>query len=150
MIEERIVILETNVDDVKGEILGNLIEKLIEDGALDVQIIPAIGKKCRPSYVIKVLTKPEDKKRLARKIMQETGTLGVRVIETYRYVLKRDIVTREVEVEGKKFEIRIKVAEIDEEKKMVKPEFEDLVKISKILNKPVRDVEKEVLKKIDL
>lgn len=82
LIPDIIEVLETNADDVSGEILGNLFEELLAMGAKDVAILPATMKKGRPAHVIKVIAKPEDTAKLARKIIIETGSLGVRVIPT--------------------------------------------------------------------
>src|SRR5665811_393107 len=80
LISDRIEILETNVDDVTGQVLSNLIEVLMDAGARDVSIIPATMKKGRSGHIIQVIAKPHDSSRLARKIIEETGSLGVRII----------------------------------------------------------------------
>ena len=76
LIPDMIEMLETNADDVSGEVLGNLFEELLAMGARDVAIIPATMKKGRPAHIIKVIAKPEDTAKLARKIITETGSLG--------------------------------------------------------------------------
>ncbi|MFX0133951.1 MAG: nickel pincer cofactor biosynthesis protein LarC, partial [Candidatus Hodarchaeota archaeon] len=77
---DEVVILETNLDDVSGEILGHAIKTLIDEGqANDVCIIPTITKKNRPGHILKVITDSINEEELIKILMHETGTLGVRV-----------------------------------------------------------------------
>jgi len=79
LISDRIEMLETNVDDVTGQVLGNLIEELMNAGARDVSIIPATMKKGRSGHVIQVDSQNLRIRRcLPGKIIEETGSLGVR------------------------------------------------------------------------
>ena len=71
LISDRIEMLETNVDDVTGQVHGNLIDELLMAGALDVAIIPATMKKGRSGNIVQVIAKQEDSDRLARKIIDE-------------------------------------------------------------------------------
>ena len=80
LLRDEVQVLETNVDDVTGEVLGNLVETLLDKGALDVALIPISGKKSRTGHIIQVIVRPSDSHRLARDIIEETGSLGVRVI----------------------------------------------------------------------
>ncbi|MFQ5887307.1 MAG: nickel pincer cofactor biosynthesis protein LarC, partial [Candidatus Hydrothermarchaeales archaeon] len=101
---EKISVLETNVDDVSGEILGYAIERLLKEGAKDVSVAPVLMKKNRPGHVLTVICEKEDEERLSRLVMEETGSLGVRVLpEAHRYVLKREIVHKNVEILGQKY-----------------------------------------------
>ncbi|MBU4138433.1 MAG: DUF111 family protein, partial [Euryarchaeota archaeon] len=76
LISDSIEMLEMNVDDVTGQVLGNLIDELLAKGARDVSIIPATMKKGRSGSIIQVIAKPEDSDALARKMIEETGSLG--------------------------------------------------------------------------
>ncbi len=146
---EIISILETNIDNVTGEQIGYLIGRLMNSGALDVQVIPSIGKKNRPFYIVKVLSKIEDRDRLLEVLMSETGSLGVRVIEVPRIVAERRIFKVEVEVMGKKFSVRVKRAWLLSGKVIsVRPEYEDLRRIAAELNLPLRVVEQIVMEKL--
>ncbi|MFC1787249.1 nickel pincer cofactor biosynthesis protein LarC [Halobacteriota archaeon] len=80
LLRDEIYVLETNVDDATGEVIGHAVEKLSEAGAIDVCIIPVFTKKNRPGQMIKAIVSKEDVKRLSRLMMEETGTLGVRVL----------------------------------------------------------------------
>ncbi|AKB13909.1 hypothetical protein SAMN02910340_01058 [Methanosarcina thermophila] len=147
LIPDIIEVLETNADDVSGEILGNLFEELLAMGAKDVAILPATMKKGRPAHVIKVIAKPEDTAKLARKIIIETGSLGVRVIPTrHRLMAARWIEKVKFEVGGQIYEAAVKVARDSEGVLLnISAEFEDCKKIAKASGVPV----KEVMRKLE-
>ncbi|MFQ6033144.1 MAG: nickel pincer cofactor biosynthesis protein LarC [Candidatus Zixiibacteriota bacterium] len=133
LMAEDISVLQTNLDNVSGEILGHTLEKLMDEGAKDVVIMPCTMKKNRPGNVLEVICAREDEKRLAEVIMFETGSLGVRTLPiTHRYILKREIVEKDVEIGGINFRIRFKVA-YGPSGNLVKaaPEFNDVKRISK-------------------
>ena len=142
LIPDIIEVLETNADDVSGEILGNLFEELLAMGAKDVAILPATMKKGRPAHVIKVIAKPEDTAKLARKIIIETGSLGVRVIPTrHRLMAARWIESVKFEVGGQIYEAAVKVARDSEGVLLnISAEFEDCKKIAKASGVPVKEV----------
>ena len=85
--------IETCIDDMNPELFGYLMEKLFEDGALDVYLIPVYMKKNRPGTMIQVLCLPEKEKSLVRRIMMETTTSGIRSHSVGRYTLEREIAT---------------------------------------------------------
>ncbi|WP_292391216.1 nickel pincer cofactor biosynthesis protein LarC [Methanosarcina sp. UBA5] len=142
LIPDIIEVLETNADDVSGEVLGNLFEELLAMGARDVAILPATMKKGRPAHVIKVIAKPEDTAKLARKIIIETGSLGVRVIPTrHRLMAARRIEPVKFEVEGQVYEAAVKIARDSEGILLnISAEFEDCKKIAKTSGIPVKEV----------
>ncbi|MCC4766935.1 nickel pincer cofactor biosynthesis protein LarC [Methanosarcina sp. DH1] len=142
LIPDIIEVLETNADDVSGEVLGNLFEELLAMGARDVAILPATMKKGRPAHVIKVIAKPEDTEKLARKIIIETGSLGVRVIPTrHRLMAARRIEPVKFEVKGQIYESAVKIARDSEGILLnISAEFEDCKKIAKASGIPVKEV----------
>jgi len=104
-------VLETNLDDATPETLGSLQETLDDAGALDVSVLPATMKKSRPGHLVKVVAHPEDAERVARRLAEETGTLGVREGSAgHRWVADRSIETVTVEAEGETYGVRVKVA----------------------------------------
>lgn len=108
---DEIMMLETNVDDATGEVLGNLINELVGMGAKDALIIPATMKKGRCGHVLKVIAKSGDVDRLAYKIVKETGSLGVRVIPvSHRLIAHRRMEDVEITIGGKKYSAGVKVA----------------------------------------
>ena len=142
LISDRIEMLETNVDDVTGQVLGNLIEELLKSGAKDVSIIPATMKKGRSGHIIQVIAKPGDSSGLARKIIEETGSLGVRIIPIkHRLIAQREIDKVPVILNSKEFQIGVKIARDSRGVLLnISAEFEDCKEASRGSGIPLRDV----------
>jgi uncharacterized protein (TIGR00299 family) protein len=143
---DAIEVLETNVDDVTGEVLGNLIEVLMAEGAKDVAITPALMKKGRPGQIIKVITAPQDAARIAHRLMEETGSLGVRVMQVkHRFVADREEQRVTVRFGAVEREVRVKLGRDAQGKVLtVAAEFEDVKRLAQELKRPVQDVLKMV------
>jgi pyridinium-3,5-bisthiocarboxylic acid mononucleotide nickel chelatase len=120
-------LLEANVDDAPGEILGAAVEKLLEAGALDAWLEPITMKKGRGAYKVCTLAESPERERLVRLLMRETGALGVRHLHIGRTVAER----RLVEVELPYGRCRVKVGSIDGEDFVVSPEHADAVKLAR-------------------
>lgn len=84
--------LETNIDDMSGEVAGYLMEKLLAEGSLDAWVSPALMKKSRPAYTVHVLCEPQDQERFIRLLFVESTTLGVRRYPVDRCSLRREMV----------------------------------------------------------
>jgi hypothetical protein len=141
MIEE--CMLETNMDDVSGEVLGYTAERLLREGAKDVCFIPIIAKKGRPGFILQVICEKKYSERLAEVIMEETGTLGVR-----ESIFKKHVARREIrEVKTKFGKIRVKISKTPKFPR-IKPEYEDVRSISMKLKKPYREIYEEILKSL--
>jgi len=124
-INNKLSILETNVDDCTPESLSFLMERVMDKGALDIHIVPCIMKKGRMGHLIRVLT--DNPKKFAEILMKETKTLGVREIPVaHRYESEREIKKIKIKISGNEEEILIKVGEYKQ-----KPEFEDVKRIAK-------------------
>jgi uncharacterized protein (TIGR00299 family) protein len=106
---EKMFLIETNIDDVDGEIIGNLIEVLMKEGARDVTIIPGITKKNRPVNIIRILSDIVKTDILIDKLFKETGTSGIRINEINRITLKRNIIIIEVAINYSKYDVRVKI-----------------------------------------
>lgn len=119
-------ILEANVDDAAGELLGAAVERLLAAGALDAWLEPIVMKRARGAYKACVLAPSGDSERLARLLMRETGTLGVRHHAVGRTVAER----RHVVVDLTYGECRVKVGSIDGEDFVVAPEYADAVRLA--------------------
>ncbi|MEF8779346.1 MAG: nickel pincer cofactor biosynthesis protein LarC [Haloferacaceae archaeon] len=112
---EEITVLETNLDDATPEILGGLHDRLAEAGALDVSVLPATMKKSRPGHLVKVVCRPGDARRVARALAIETGTLGVREHGAgHRWVADRRVEAVELSVDGRSYEVDVKVASTED------------------------------------
>jgi uncharacterized protein (TIGR00299 family) protein len=142
LIMDRMELLETNVDDVTGEVLGSLIEDLMGMGALDVSIIPVTMKKGRSGHIIRAVVKAEDGPAIARRIMFETGSLGVRVIPVkHRFIAKREVVVMSVGVENNVYDMRFKVSsDTNGEVLDVSVEYDDAKKVARELALPLKTV----------
>ncbi len=146
---EKVYVLESNVDDVTGEVIGYSIEKLMSLGALDVSVIPVTTKKCRPGHIFRVLSDEQHVRDLLMAMVRELGTLGVRVSEVGRYVLPvRDFKDLRIDL-GRGYDVRVKVCKDGEGNVVrVKPEFEDLKRIANELNIPLRELLEKLSKEL--
>lgn len=148
--EERIVILETNLDDIGGELIGYTSEKLFAAGAVDVFITPAFGKKNRPVHVMSVITSHEQYHELIPILMDETGTLGVRVREEPRLVADRKNEVITVMIAGQSCPVRVKTSQSGGRIIAVKPEYEDMKQIALRFGLPLRHVAQVVYQQLPL
>jgi len=139
--KEEIYMIETNVDDVSGEIIGHLVERLFEEGAKDVYTIPAIGKGSRPTMIVNAMADSHHVEKITDTLFKETGSLGVRVSRRERFTLEREMSSVNVDVAGKTFKIGLKVAR-DWTGRIIqiKPEFKDAKKASAETGIPLREV----------
>jgi len=143
---DLVEVLETNLDDVTGEIVGGTLQRILESGAKDAWITSAQFKKNRPGFVLHAICYPKDLQKITEVIMTETGTLGVRHQEWNRLILEREVVSVNVPFGDRMFSVRIKVARDESgELLQMKPEFEDLDSIARTLSLPVREVSARVL-----
>ena len=147
-IQDRIIMLETNLDDVPGETVGYTVERLREAGAVDVFVTTASGKKNRPVQILHIITSQQDYPGLLEILMDETGTLGVRILDIPRLVAHRTRQVMRVTVGGEAFDISVKTSTVNGNVLAKKPEYDDLKKIARHLNLPLNKVREEVLSQI--
>jgi uncharacterized protein (TIGR00299 family) protein len=118
---DRMLEVETNIDDLNPQIYAHLCERLFSAGARDVTITPTIMKKGRPGVVVSVLVEPTMREAIIRELFAETGTLGVR----WRAV-ERALAPRESGTVATRFgEITVKVSKIAGHPLRITPEYED-------------------------
>lgn len=146
LLRDNVEVLETNVDNVTGEVLGNLIEVLLAEGAKDVAIVPVQMKKSRSGHIIKVIVAPEDVRRMAYRIMEETGSLGVRVMQVkHRFIADREQKKVQVRIKDLEKEVGVKISRDTKGNLLnVAAEFEDAKLVAKELKMPLKDVIKLV------
>ena len=141
LVTDEIAVLETNIDDATGEVLGYTLDKLLQEGAKDVSIIPMYTKKNRPGQIVKVIADQKDVSHLSRVLMDETGSLGVRVYYCERHIIARELYSVDLLIGGVKEAIRVKVSKNSNgEIIRVKPEFEDLKRLAEKTKKPLREM----------
>jgi pyridinium-3,5-bisthiocarboxylic acid mononucleotide nickel chelatase len=145
---EQIAVLETNIDDITGEIIGHSIERLYAEGAKDVSIIPMVTKKNRPGQIIKVIADQKDVQHLSGVLINETGTLGVRICFCERHIIKRDSQLINLLIDGVKEPVKIKVSKDSNGKIIrIKPEFDDLRQLSNKTKISLRELSELALAK---
>jgi len=148
---DTVKILETNVDDVSGEVLGNMIEKIMAHGAKDVTISSAITKKGRPTNLVSVICDSDTMNSIMDLLVTETGTLGVRVRTSERYIVPRSVKTISVNIHGQSFDIRYKTRDLNNGSHF-KIESDDIKEISGTLSISFKEAEEllnqEIRKKL--
>ncbi|MCE3552692.1 nickel pincer cofactor biosynthesis protein LarC [Pseudonocardia sp. RS11V-5] len=128
---EEMTVLETTVDDVSGEVLGHVLERLLGAGAADCWITPATMKKSRPGHVVHALVAAAHLEVCEEVLLRETGSLGARRVRVARRALPRHFST--VEVGGRS--IRVKHGPWG-----AKPEHDDVAAAAAALGLTVREV----------
>ena len=124
-------IIEANIDDSTPELLGHAMTRLLEAGALDVTLAPVQMKKNRPGVLLSVIAVPECQEELARLVLEETTTLGLRLYQAERRVQARQFVS----VDTGYGTVRVKVTDTG-----FAPEFEDCRKLASETGKPLKKV----------
>ena len=137
---DTVKILETNVDDVSGEVLGNMIEKIMAQGAKDVTISSAITKKGRPTNLVSVICDSDTMNSIMDLLVTETGTLGVRIRTSERYIVPRAVKTVSVNIQGQSFDVRYKTRDLNNGSHF-KIESDDIKEISSALSISFKDTE---------
>jgi hypothetical protein len=148
--DDKIAVLETNLDDLSPQVLAYTMERLLAEGALDVFTVPAQMKKGRPGALLTVLAKIEDADRLTQLIFAETTTLGVRRHDEHRQTLARHWET----VATTWGPVRIKIANRNgadancDSNSVLNyvPEYEDCRKLAEVHRVPLRIVMQEAIR----
>jgi pyridinium-3,5-bisthiocarboxylic acid mononucleotide nickel chelatase len=138
---DRIAVLEANLDDLSPQVLAYAMERLLAEGALDVFSVPVQMKKSRPGALLTVLAKMEDANRLTKTIFAETTTLGVRRREEQRQTLSRRWET----VDTTWGPVRIKIANMNGSVSNYAPEYEDCRTLAEAQHLPLRTVMQEAI-----
>ncbi len=143
---EQLTLIETNLDDISPQVLGFVMERAFELGALDFWFTPIQMKKNRPATMVSILCDFDKKEIFTELLYTETTTLGIRVSEIERNCLPREIVKIATEF-GK---IDVKIAHYNGEIVNIKPEYEQLREIALKSNNSLKETEKKVLKAIEI
>ena len=142
--EEEICLMEANIDDMDGEMVGHFLELALKKKALDAYCTPVQMKKSRPGIKLSVLCRPVDRERMAELIFRETTTLGVRWSLDQRWLLSREVKWLETDY-GK---IAIKIARHKGEIVNVTPEYEDLKAMAERTNIPLKTLRQHIMGQI--
>jgi uncharacterized protein (TIGR00299 family) protein len=131
-----VTLIETNLDDMAPNLVAALSEDLMDAGALDVSVTPAVMKKGRSGHLITVMSPPELVARLADHLIRHSTTLGVRMTTAQRVTAERRI----IEVRTSLGIAHVKVKELDGKPIDVAPEYEDCRRISRQTGIDLREV----------
>jgi uncharacterized protein (TIGR00299 family) protein len=139
--EERLLLLETNVDDLDPRLWPGVLAGLLAAGAADAWLTPIVMKKGRPAHTLSALCAPDHVAAVRRRFFRDTSTLGVRLTEVSRAAVDRTFTT--VDVGGAT--IAVKVGHTDGVVLQVMPEFEDVAAAARRLDRAERLVLRDAL-----
>jgi len=138
---EDLIQIETNLDDISPQVLGYVMERAFDLGALDCWFTPIQMKKNRPATMVSILCSKDKRAELAELLYEETTTLGLRVMPIERECLKRELIP----VKTRFGEVRVKVAKYGGKITNAMPEFDDVRRLALENNVPFRAVQDEAL-----
>jgi hypothetical protein len=142
---DTVDILETNIDDVSGEVIAYAITRLMEKGARDACAIPVIMKKGRPGFLIRVICTNDKSGELAEQMARELGTLGVRCLPAvHRFIAERTVQYVDVEIAGNRRTIPVKVGWLRGEVYSLKVEYDPAQDWARELDMPLLEVQRAI------
>ncbi len=152
--QDSVQILETNLDDVSGEVLGHMIDKIIANGAKDVTVAPAVTKKGRPTNLVSVICDSSSVNTVLDTLISETGTLGIRIRSSSRFAVPRVTISVPVIIHGKSFTVRCKMVKNQDVVQHFKVEASDVKLIADSLSISFKDanefIRTEIKQKLSL
>jgi len=144
--EDRVLMLETNIDNMNPEFYEYIMDRLLQKGAKDVFLTPVHMKKNRPGILLSVISPLDRDNELLETIFNETTTLGVRITKVRRKKIKREIKT----INTPWGELRVKLEIMDGKVKGAIPEYEDCKKVARDYNLSLKEVYEEAKKKASI
>jgi uncharacterized protein (TIGR00299 family) protein len=133
---DTVAVIEANIDDMNPQWFGELMDRLLTTGALDVFLTPVQMKKNRPGTILTVLCDPPEADRLADVVLTHTTSFGVRIHEARRRILDREI----VRVNTRFGEIEVKIGRLAGKVVTRAPEYESCKQAASLHNVPVKEV----------
>jgi pyridinium-3,5-bisthiocarboxylic acid mononucleotide nickel chelatase len=137
--KETVTLVETNVDDVTGEVVARTVERLLEEGAYDATAVNYLGKKGRTGQTIRAVCEKGSAEKFGQILVEETGSLGIKTTDWTRMIVPRRTVLISVSIGKFKGQLKAKVARTGTSLR-IKPELEDAKKISDSEKIPLREV----------
>lgn len=138
-------VVETNIDNMSGEIIGYVMDKLFEAGAVDVYFTPIQMKKERPGIIISALVPERNLSSVESVLFDQTATFGIR-----KYKVIRTILTREFkEFDTRLGKIKVKIGKFHEDIKSFSPEYEDCKRIAEEKGIPLKHVYRIISKDLE-
>jgi len=143
--QDTVDILETNIDDVSGEVIAYAITRFMEKGARDANAIPVIMKKGRPGFLIRVICTSDKSGELAELMARELGTLGVRCFPAvHRFIANRTVQYVDVEIAGDHRTMPVKVGWMNGGIYTLKAEFDPAQEWARELGIPLLEVQRTI------
>jgi uncharacterized protein (TIGR00299 family) protein len=143
--QDTVDILETNIDDVSGEVIACAIARFMERGARDASAIPVIMKKGRPGFLIRVICTCDTSGELAELMARELGTLGIRCIPAvHRFIAERTVEEVDVEIAGNHRTMPVKFGWMHGGIYSLKAEFDPARDWATELGIPLREVQQAI------
>jgi pyridinium-3,5-bisthiocarboxylic acid mononucleotide nickel chelatase len=136
---DTVALVESNVDDVTGEVLARTVERLMEEGALDATVISFLGKKGRMGQTIRVVCAKGSAEKFAEILVEETGTLGVKTTEWTRLIVPRKVLSVPVRIGNFRGSVSVKASKTGFGVR-IKPELSEAKRISDSEKIPLRKV----------
>jgi len=133
---EPMDVIETNIDDMTGELFGALFDRLFDAGALDVYVAPLLMKKGRPGHLLTVLCDPWKTTELVEVLFTETTTFGVRTYRTQKHCIERESKT----VKTPYGPVKVKIGTLGGKVISVSPEYESCRNLARTKHVPLKDV----------
>jgi uncharacterized protein (TIGR00299 family) protein len=142
---DKLVLIETNLDDISPQVLGYVMERALDAGALDCWFTPIQMKKNRPATMISILCTEERLSAMSELLYSETTTLGLRIRLVERECLPREF----VRVSTNYGDVDVKIARLNGRVTNAMPEYEQVKKLALENNVPFSAVHKEVLSELE-
>ena len=131
---DRIWVLECNMDDMSPELLAAAADKIVQAGAVDIFIAPGLMKKGRLGCSVTVLCGENEREKVISAIFRESTSIGLRQRLEDRVILQRE--TQTLRVQGR--DMRVKVSSWQNRPVNVKPEFSDVCRLAEEMHIPVK------------
>ena len=141
---EEMLVIETNIDDMNPQLFDHVMDRLFAAGARDVFLAPIQMKKNRPATLLSVIAEPRHRQKLSEIIFKETSTLGLRYHLVSRMILKREM----KKVKTRFGEVTVKIIEQLDGSRRAVPEYDDLKRIARAKNIPLKLLHDEVARKL--
>jgi uncharacterized protein (TIGR00299 family) protein len=141
--EDEMVVIETNIDDMNPQYFDHVMDRLFAAGARDVFLAPIQMKKNRPATLLTVICEPARRDLLARTILQESSSIGVRYYPVGRLILKR----AGTKVKTRYGELAVKIVDQPDGTHRVAPEYDDLKRLAAANKLPLKIIHDEAMKK---
>jgi len=142
--QEKMLVLETNIDDMSPQFYDLVIDRLFAAGARDVFLTPIQMKKNRPATLLCVIAEARDREKLAEIIFQETSTIGIRSYPVTRMILKR----HSTKVKTRFGEVAVKIVELPNGSKRAAPEYDDIRRLAATNKLPIKIIHDEVMRRL--